>query len=102
TVYTERFPIGGWMTPTGEVENGDKPIGTAILHVMMDVEPPWDDELNAWSAEEPLPRLLEVPGMLAARRFVDAHWAGSPFSHRGGDSAGFRGPQDMAARQMLA
>ena len=25
--------------------------------------------------------------MLAARRFVDAHWASSPFSHGGGDGA---------------
>ena len=74
TVYTERFPLGGWMAPTGEVAGGDEPIGAAILHVMMDVDPAWDDELNAWYADEHLPRLLEVPGMLAARRFVDAHW----------------------------
>ena len=86
TVYTERFPLGGWMTPTGEVAGGDEPIGAAILHVMMDVDPAWDDELNAWYADEHLPRLLEVPGMLAARRFVDAHWASSPFSHGGGDA----------------
>jgi hypothetical protein len=74
TVYTERFPLGGWMTTTGEVASGDEPIGAAILHVMMDVDPAWDDELNAWYADEHLPRLLEVPGMLAGRRFVDAHW----------------------------
>ena len=84
TVYTERFPLGGWMTPTGEVARGEEPIGAAILHVMMDVDPAWDDELNAWYADEHLPRLLEVPGMLAARRFVDAHWAGSASSHGGG------------------
>lgn len=84
TIYRERFPIGGWMTPDGAVESGDEPIGSAILHVMMDVEPGWDDELNAWYAEEHLPRLLGVPGMLAGRRFVDAHWASLPFSHGGG------------------
>jgi hypothetical protein len=74
TIYRERFPLGGWMNPGGAVESGDEPIGAAILHVMMDVEPEWDDELNSWYAEEHLPRLLEVPGMLAARRFVDAQW----------------------------
>ena len=101
TVYTERFPLGGWMTPTGEVANGDEPIGTAILHVMMDVEPAWDDELNAWYAEEHLPRLLEVPGMLAARRFVDADWAGSPFSHGGGDDAADGRHQYMATYELV-
>ena len=84
TIYRERFPLGGWMTPDGAVESGDEPIGGAILHVMMDVEPDWDDELNAWYADEHLPRLLEVPGMLAGRRFVDAHWPASSFSHGGG------------------
>jgi hypothetical protein len=74
TIYRERYPEGGWMAPDGTVDAGDEPAGNAILHVMMDVEPAWDDELNAWYSEEHLPRLLEVPGMLAARRFVDAHW----------------------------
>jgi hypothetical protein len=92
TIYGERFPLGGWMAPDGTIQSGDEPIGAAILHVMMDVEPAWDDELNAWYAEEHLPRLLEVPGMLAGRRFVDAHWpdegAGFPFSHGGGGADG--------------
>jgi hypothetical protein len=88
TIYRERFPLGGWMTPDGAVETGDEPIGSAILHVMMDVEPEWDDELNAWYAEEHLPRLLGVPGMLAGRRFVDAHWPTLPFSHGGGAADG--------------
>ena len=41
---------------------------------MMDVEPAWDDELNAWYADEHLPRLLEVPGMaeLAIESFFPA------------------------------
>jgi hypothetical protein len=74
TVYRAKFPEPGWMAPDGSRRDGDEPTGTAILHVMMDVEPAYDDELNAWYAEEHLPRLLEVPGMLAGRRFVDAHW----------------------------
>lgn len=74
TIYRERYPQGGWMAPGGAVNANEEPIGQAILHVMMDVESGWDSELNAWYAEEHLPRLLEVPGMLAARRFVDAHW----------------------------
>jgi hypothetical protein len=74
TIYRERYPDGGWLSPDGTVERGDQPIGAAILHVMMDVEPAWDAELNAWYAEEHLPALLEVPGMLGARRYVDANW----------------------------
>jgi hypothetical protein len=79
TIYRERYPESGWpengwMAPDGTVEAGAEPMGQAILHVMMDVEAAWDGELNAWYAEEHLPRLLEVPGMLAGRRFVDANW----------------------------
>jgi hypothetical protein len=74
TIYRERFPIDGWMAPDGSIATGDEPVGAAVLHVMMDVEPKWDAELNAWYAEEHLPSLVEVPGMLAARRFADAHW----------------------------
>jgi hypothetical protein len=75
TIYRERYPAGGWLAPDGTVEAGEEPMGQAILHVMMDVEHAWDDELNAWYAEEHLPGLLEVPGMLAGRRFVDASWS---------------------------
>jgi hypothetical protein len=100
TVYREHFPVGGWMTPGGEVASGDESIGTAILHVMMDVDPAWDDELNAWYAEEHLPRLLEVPGMLAARRFVDAHWAGGQFSGDG-DAARDRHHQYLATYELV-
>jgi hypothetical protein len=74
TIYRERFPLGGWMAPDGSVASADEPVGSAILHVMMDVEPEWDAELNAWYAEEHLPSLVGVPGMLAARRFVDSRW----------------------------
>lgn len=85
TVYRAKYPEHGWVAPDGSPRDGDEPVGTAILHVMMDVEPDFDDELNAWYTEEHLPRLLEVPGMLAARRFVDAHWPAS-----GADDAGGR------------
>jgi hypothetical protein len=88
TIYREHFPLGGWMTPAGTIQSGDEPIGRAILHVMMDVEPEWDDELNAWYAEEHLPRLLEVSGMLAARRFVDAHWPAASSTDGGGAADG--------------
>jgi hypothetical protein len=84
TTYRAKYPEDGWQAPDGSRHDGDEPVGRAILHVMMDVEPDLDDELNAWYAEEHLPRLLEVPGMLAARRFVDAHWPAGGADEAGG------------------
>jgi hypothetical protein len=49
-------------------------IGTALLHVMMDIEPAWEMDFNAWYNEEHLPSLVAVPGFLSARRFSEVHW----------------------------
>jgi hypothetical protein len=84
TVYRAKFPEHGWMAPDGSLHDEEEPVGAAILHVMMDVEPAYDDELNAWYAEEHLPRLLEVPGMLAGRRFVDSRWPAGGEAEAGG------------------
>jgi hypothetical protein len=43
-----------------------------------DVAPEHGAELNAWYAEEHLPRLAAVPGVLSARRFMAADPATSP------------------------
>jgi hypothetical protein len=51
-------------------------IGTALLNVMIDVDADHDAEYNAWYDEEHLPALVAVPGVVSARRFVDAHGPG--------------------------
>ncbi|MEZ4331503.1 MAG: DUF4286 family protein [Myxococcota bacterium] len=45
------------------------PVGRAILHVAIDVEPQWRDRFVEWYATVHVPAVLEAPGMLAARRF---------------------------------
>src|SRR5438270_792361 len=44
--------------------------GTGLLMVWTDIDPEFEAEFNRWYNEEHLPRLLEVPGCLGARRFV--------------------------------
>jgi hypothetical protein len=45
-----------------------KPRG--LLHVMMDVDPAHEEELNHWYWEEHVPERMAIPGFLSARRFV--------------------------------
>jgi catechol 2,3-dioxygenase-like lactoylglutathione lyase family enzyme len=57
------------------VHEGASPSATAsaILHVTVDVaEPAWIDRFLAWYSEEHVPAVLEVPGMVGARRYVNA------------------------------
>jgi hypothetical protein len=49
-----------------------------LYTVEQDVAPEHEAELNAWYAEEHLPRLAAVPGVLSARRFVASDAATSP------------------------
>ena len=74
TIYRQRTPEAGSLTPTGVDPSLDQAVGTAVLHVMMDIEPAWELEFNAWYDEEHLDRLLAVPGFISVRRFVDAQW----------------------------
>jgi hypothetical protein len=76
TVYRQLSPPLGAFTASGVTDGGVQPIGTALLNVMIDVEPDYDAEYNAWYNEEHLPALVEVSGVLSARRFVDAHGPG--------------------------
>jgi hypothetical protein len=74
TVYGQCFPEAGSLTPSGVEPHPEQRIGTAVLHVMMDVEPAWELEFNAWYNDEHLVSLLAVPGFLSARRFADVAW----------------------------
>jgi hypothetical protein len=49
-----------------------------LYTVEQDVAPEHDAELNAWYAEEHLPRLAAVPGVVSARRFVAVDAGTSP------------------------
>ncbi len=44
----------------------------AVIVVTMNVAPEHEAELNRWYAEEHIPALLTVPGILAVRRFKAA------------------------------
>jgi hypothetical protein len=49
-----------------------------LYTVEQDVAPEHEVELNAWYAEEHLPRLAAVPGVLSARRFMAIDAATGP------------------------
>lgn len=44
--------------------------GSALLVVLIDIEPEWEDEFNRWYEHEHLPERVGLPGFLSARRFV--------------------------------
>ncbi len=58
----------------------DPPLtGAAILHVTVDVERAYHDSFLKWYAEIHVPAVLEVPGMIDARRFENVELeAGDP------------------------
>jgi len=43
--------------------------GRGLLLVMMEPEPGYEDELNAWYDEEHIPERLSCPGFVTGRRF---------------------------------
>lgn len=71
-----------WIEPAPEVPLGATAYRTLLrigaagaeapfpYTVEQDVAPEHEAELNAWYAEEHLPRLAAVPGVLSARRFA--------------------------------
>lgn len=63
SVYRELDPTPGPRT---------QPIGPAILHVTVEVEPAWRDRFVDWYAKVHVPAVLSAPGMLAARRYENA------------------------------
>ena len=68
TVYEQISPPGGWLSGSG-VQQGSPPTGGAVLNVVMDVDQDALDLFHGWYDEEHLPRLVQVPGIDAARRF---------------------------------
>ena len=51
----------------------EKTTGKALLIVVMDAPPEWDDEVNRWYNEEHLiDELRRVPGVISARRFISS------------------------------
>jgi hypothetical protein len=58
---------------------GAEGVDAPFLYIVeQDVEAAQEQELNAWYAEEHLPRLGAVPGVISARRFVALDAATSP------------------------
>ncbi len=49
-----------------------KPNGRILLIVQTDVEPEMEAEFNRWYNEEHIPSLLKVPGVIMAKRGVNA------------------------------
>ena len=41
-----------------------------ILIIQMDVDPEMEEEFNRWYEEEHIPMLMQVPGVLSARRCI--------------------------------
>ncbi|MDJ0389142.1 hypothetical protein QMO56_13550 [Roseomonas sp. E05] len=81
----------GWMEPAPQPAPAGAVLYRAILRlgaegveapflytVEQDAEPGREEELNAWYADEHIPRLAAVPGVLSARRFVALDAGTSP------------------------
>jgi hypothetical protein len=68
-VFSQLSPATGWLTAAG-VQNGpQRPAGTTVLSVIMDVEPQALADFHGWYDEEHLPKLVAVPGIVAAVRY---------------------------------
>jgi len=52
-----------------------QPIGPAILHVTVDVEPEWRERFVEWYVNVHVPAVLDAPGMLSVRRFENVELA---------------------------
>lgn len=62
-------PLAGRTAPMGT-------LGTGLLLVMIDIDPEYEEEFNAWYAQEHIPERVACPGFLSAQRFVAVE--GSP------------------------
>jgi hypothetical protein len=97
SVYRQVFvaDAGGRVGGEGQLRSGRQQIGSALLHVMMNVESGWDEEVSAWYESERIPYWLSQPGVVSARRFAltsDAAWEVPAHRVRGGqlDAAFYR------------
>ncbi len=69
-VFRQISPASGWLTADGVQDGGPRAAGTAVLSVVMDVEPHALADFHGWYEEEHLPKLAAVPGILWAQRFA--------------------------------
>src|SRR5262249_12615746 len=60
SVYRQVFvaDAGGRAGGEGQLRSGRQQIGSALLHVMMNVESGWDEEVSAWYESERIPYWL--------------------------------------------
>jgi hypothetical protein len=56
-------PLTGRTAPMGT-------LGTGLLLVMIDIDPDFEAEFNAWYAEEHIPERVACTGFLSAQRYV--------------------------------
>lgn len=78
-VYSPAPPSPAWHRLACLQEIDGASVGQAAAYhyiVETDVLPEYEEELNAWYAQEHLPGLAAVPGTVRAARYIDA--AGSP------------------------
>lgn len=64
-----RFERALYRELDGPLDVQPRPVGRAVLHVLVDVEPAWRERFVDWYAKVHVPAVLEAPGMLTARRF---------------------------------
>ncbi len=48
----------------------DKSLGKAVLQLRMNIDPGYEEEYERWHVQRYIPRMLELPGFLAARRYT--------------------------------
>lgn len=81
--YKQIFPESGVLAKEGVSDVGTVEAGSAILHVMMEVEPASEADFNAWYNDEHLMDMLQAPGVRYARRFRALETPnGPPPTHR--------------------
>jgi hypothetical protein len=68
-VFRQISPASGWLTVRGVESGPQRPAGTTVLSVVMDVDADALIAFHGWYEEEHLPKLVAVPGILCAVRY---------------------------------
>lgn len=71
SVSDERGPLTLPVRPVSPDGARRQPIGPAVLHVTVDVEPAFREPFLVWYADVHVPAVLSAAGMLGARRFAN-------------------------------
>jgi hypothetical protein len=82
TVFRQISPPSGWLTARGIESGPERPRGTAVLSVVMDVDSDALTAFHGWYDEEHLPKLVSVPGILCALRYEALTLAEAPATAR--------------------